>query len=183
MTRRSALGSSVSRCHTLSGGFPALRVSASTTSCSRFEPGKTMTAACIGAGLARGRRDEKGDTPPSAGDQASPALRLFRAAFAAARALRGAGACGFPGTALAPLLARLSRLGHGDRDRLLAALHLAPRAALERAVLVLVHHLLDLALLLSRGHQDPPLQWLLIWERSHLSRVPRGSLDRFGKYG
>src|SRR5215469_13112400 len=50
---------------------------------------------------------------------------------------------------LARLLApfRLAGLGHGNRDGLLAAFHLAARAALEVSFLVFVHYLLDFAFL------------------------------------
>src|SRR5215469_9189792 len=46
---------------------------------------------------------------------------------------------------LAPF--RLAGLGHGNRDGLLAAFHLAARAALEVSFLVFVHYLLDFAFL------------------------------------
>src|SRR5690606_39249457 len=57
-TIRSAGGSSVSRCQTMSGGVPVARSSATRASRSRFEPGKTMTAVFIGRAICfRSRRD------------------------------------------------------------------------------------------------------------------------------
>src|SRR6185312_9285462 len=49
MTMRSHFGSVLSRCQTFSGALPWARCSASKTSCSRLEPGKTTMADCIGA--------------------------------------------------------------------------------------------------------------------------------------
>src|SRR6185312_14496052 len=138
MTSRSAFGNSLSRCQTLSGGLPDARFSASKTSCSRLEPGKRMMAACIEAG------------PRATATGLASRCRLAAARFrAAARAAR---------FALAPL-ARLARFGHGDGDRLAPALHLAApaTAALQLAVLILVHHLLDFASLSRAGHLEPSM--------------------------
>src|SRR6266852_8369534 len=56
MTMRSAVGSSLSRCQMMSGRRPVLRSSARQTSRSRFEPGKTMTAAFMLGDLGRQAR-------------------------------------------------------------------------------------------------------------------------------
>jgi hypothetical protein len=44
-------------------------------------------------------------------------------------------------------LLRLAGFGHGNGDRLLPATHLLARAAFQRALLMFVHHLVDLLLL------------------------------------
>src|SRR5579864_4050873 len=156
MTSRSAFGSSVSRCQTWSGGFPEARWSASCMSRSRFEPGKTMIAACIGGPRereGRGSLEIPRPSPSFKRSRCAGSARALPAAYARAAPPRGAAARArlAPSRRLPPRAsralpaappARLTRLGHGDRDRLPAALDLAATSAtaLELAALVLVHH-------------------------------------------
>src|SRR5207245_3038418 len=68
-------------------------------------------------------------------------------------------------------LLRLAGFGHGNGDRLLPAAHLLPRAALQRALLMFVHHLVDLLLLRRRGHELSPKN-CLTRKRSAARAVP-----------
>src|SRR5260370_5917705 len=112
-------------------------------------PPESLSAALLAAArlaAAGGRTTGAGAARDLAARHAGASLR-FRLAARAAR------------FALAPI-ARLARFGHGDGDRLAAALHLAapPAAALELAVLELVHHLFHFTLLSRAGHLEPPCQ-------------------------
>src|SRR5258705_6305726 len=53
-------------------------------------------------------------------------------------------------------LLRLAGFGHGNGDRLLPATHLLARAAFQRALLMFVHHLVDLLLLRRCRHELSP---------------------------